>query len=103
MHDLLSPRTPAILWTESDLESPGSISFIGQHSCESGLGLSITVQRDHESVNPGCTPRAGCWRHVSDFHPYPVSSCSVVASLQHARCRIVVTQIPVGSSSSVHS
>ena len=94
VHKLLSTRTPAIPWTQSGFVSPGSL---GHHSCETFLGLSITVQTDKQSCNIGCTPDAWCWRHVWELHPSLPSSCSVVlASLQHARCRMVVTQIPVG-------
>ena len=84
-------------WAEFGFVSPEFFSSVGHHSCETFLGLSITVQGDNESCNIGCTPDAWCWRHVWELHPSLASSRSVVlVSLQHARCRIVVTQIPVG-------
>jgi len=50
-----------------------------------------------ETYNIDCTPtyihNACCWIHVRELN----FKCPVaILSLQHARCRIVVTQIPVG-------
>ena len=87
---LLSTRIPA---EAGSCVSPESLSDVGQYSCGTLLCLSISVQKDKESYNIACTPNACCWVHVSELN----FKCPVVLlSLQHARCRIVVTQIPVG-------
>ena len=87
---LLSTRIPAEAGSST---SPESLSDVGQFSCGTPLCLSISVQQDKVSYNIACTPNACCWVHVSELN----FKCPVVLlSLQHARCRIVVTQIPVG-------
>ena len=52
--------------------------------------VHISVQENKETYNIDCTPT---YIHVRELN----FKCPVaILSLQHARCRIVVTQIPVG-------
>ena len=65
--------------------------------------IHISAQKDNETYNIDCTPTYTMF--VVGF--MSVSSISsvllyILLSLQHARCRIVVTQIPVGPLESVH-
>ena len=89
---LLSTRIPVCCDTGISL-SPEYLSSAGQYSCRTLLCLSISVQEDTETCNIACTPDAGCWLHVSQLN---FRCPAVLLSLQHARRRIVVTQIPIG-------
>ena len=90
--ELLSTRFPVCCDTGSGI-SPESFSSSEKYLPTNLLGLSISVQEDTESWHIGCTPDAGCWLHVKKISfKRPV----VLISLQHARRRIVVTQVPLG-------
>ena len=89
---LLSTRIPVCCDTGSSI-SPESLSSSEQYLPRSLLCLSISVQQDTETCNIACTPDAGCWLHVSQLN---FRCPAVLLSLQHARRRIVVTQIPIG-------
>ena len=89
---LLLTRIPVCCDKGSSI-SPESLSFAGQYRCSTLFCLSILVQEDTDACNIASTLDAGCWLHVSHLN---FRCLAVLLSLQHARRRIVVTQIPIG-------
>ena len=63
--DQLSTRFPVCCDTGLEI-SPESFSSTEQYLPTSLVGLSISVHKDTETWNIGCTPDAGCWLHVKN-------------------------------------